>query len=282
MAVDALIRRLIPSTVLVSRNPLFTLASYVVDVTYGRYAEWRTGVRMPPLRYIVRTGVGNNILFPQLYYATAGHRIWEYFFSQGLAKLDSHIVDIGCGCGKSAAVLRDFSYGDARFSGHYYGFDIDPALVDWCRTHFPADRFTFSLVDGTSNLYPSSGKSGQTSSLAGCGDATIDFVFSQSLFSHLLEQELTNYIRESFRVLKTGGSMCMTFFCLEDVRALGLPGNRWTFRHTMGSAYVENLAFPEAAVAYQKQFILDLAKSIGFPNVEVVLPSYQSSLLCRK
>lgn len=282
MAVDALVRKLIPSTVLIARNPLFSAGSRVVDVTYGRYAEWRTGVKMPPLRYIVRTGVGNNILFPHLYYATAGHKVWEYFFAAGLANLESHIVDIGSGCGKSAVALRDFSYADVRFSGRYYGFDIDAALVEWCRSHFPADRFTFSLVNGKSKVYPSSGKAQEERSLAACADGTIDLVFSQSLFSHLLEEDLAHYVRESFRVLKPGGAMCMTFFCLEDLATLGLLGDRWSFAHKIGQAYVENMSFPEAAVAYEKNFIVELAKTIGFSSAQVVLPSYQSSLLCKK
>ena len=282
MAMEALVRKLIPSTVLIARNPLFSAASHVVDATYGRYAEWRTGVKMPPLRYIVRTGVGNNILFPHLYYATAGHKIWEYFFSAGLANLRSRIVDIGCGCGKSAVALRDFAYADARFSGHYYGFDIDAALIDWCRGHFPADHFTFSLVDGKNTLYPASGKSQQERSLAACSDSSIDLVFSQSLFSHLLEDDLAHYLRESLRVLRPGGAMCMTFFCLEDVAALGLLNKRWSFQHRIGQAYVETMAFPEAAVAYEKEAIINLSKSVGFSSAHVVLPAYQSSLLCRK
>jgi SAM-dependent methyltransferase len=282
MAVESLVRKLIPSTVLVARNPLFCAASCVVDATYGRYAEWRTGVKMPPLRYIVRTGVGNNILFPHLYYATAGHKVWQYFFSEGLANLESNIVDIGCGCGKSGAALRDFRYADVEFSGHYYGFDIDTALVDWCNGHFPPDHFTFSLVNGKSSLYPASGKPQAEKSLAVCQDKSIDLVFSQSLFSHLLEEDLENYVRESFRVLKPGGAMCMTFFCLEDLETLGLLGQRWSFAHKIGRAYVENEAFPEAAVAYERDVIVGLAQAVGFSSSKVILPTYQSSLLCKK
>jgi SAM-dependent methyltransferase len=282
MTVEALVRKLIPSTVLIARNPLFSAASHVVDATYGRYAEWRTGVKMPPLRYIVRTGVGNNILFPHLYYATAGHKVWQYFFSEGLANLESNIVDIGCGCGKSAAALRDFRYADVKFSGHYYGFDIDKALVDWCEGNFPAEHFTFSLVNGTSTVYPASGQPQAEKSLAVCPDDSIDLVFSQSLFSHLLEDDLENYVKESFRVLKPGGAMCMTFFCMEDLEALGLLGQRWSFRHLIGRAYVENATFPEAAVAYRRNVVTVLARQIGFSSAEVILPSYQSSLLCKK
>lgn len=76
--------------------------------------------------------------------------------------------------------------------------------------------------------------------------------------------------------------MCMTFFCLEDLAAQGLLGNRWKFRHQVGRAYVENLEFPEAAVAYEKATIVELAKSLGFFTADVLLPSHQSSLLCKK
>jgi SAM-dependent methyltransferase len=282
MAVEALVRKLVPSTVLIARNPVFSVASRLIDATYGWYAERRTGVTMPPLRYMVRTGVGNNILFPHFCYATAAHKIWQYFFSQGLARLDSHIVDIGSGCGKSAAILRDFQYADTRFSGHYYGFDIDREQVEWCKRHFPKDHFTFSTVDGESVVYPCSGRASSNQSLSVCKDDTIDFVFSQSLFSHLLQEDLKLYLRESYRVLRSGGAMCMTFFCIEDLRDLGLLGKRWTFRNKMGSALVENTAFPEAAVAYEKEVIIDFAKYAGFPSPEVILPAYQSSLLCIK
>jgi len=76
--------------------------------------------------------------------------------------------------------------------------------------------------------------------------------------------------------------MCMTFFCLEDLAAQGLLGNRWNFHHKIGRAYVENINFPEAAVAYDKATIVELAKSLGFSAADVLLPSHQSSLLCKK
>jgi len=282
LAVEMLIRKLIPSTVLIARNTLFSVASRVIDATYGRYAQWRMGVTMPPLRYMVRTGVGNNIFFPHFYYATAANNMWQYFFSCGLAKLDSHIVDIGCGCGKSAAILRDFKYAETRFSGHYYGFDIDHEQVEWCSRNFPADRFTFCSVDGNSTVYPSSGRAPVDKNLSICDDQSIDFVFSQSLFSHLLEDDLQRYLKESYRVLRPGGAMCMTFFCLEDLQNLGLLGKRWSFRYKEGRARVENPAFPEAAVAYEKAVLIKIASSAGFSRPEVILPSYQSSLLCIK
>jgi hypothetical protein len=51
-----------------------------------------------------------------------------------------------------------------------------------------------------------------------------DFIYSTSLYTHLLEDELGNYTRESFRVLRPNGVMYMTFFCMDSVEL----GNRWT------------------------------------------------------
>jgi len=45
-------------------------------------------------------------------------------------------------------------------------------------------------------------------------DDSVDFVFSTSLFTHLLENDLINYCREGYRVLKQGGSMAMYCFCI--------------------------------------------------------------------
>jgi len=282
VSMAAFVRRFIPSAVLIARHPLFAVLSRAIDGTYGRYAEWRTGVVMPPVRYMARTGVSNNILFPHFYYATAAHSVWEYFFSHDLARLDSRIVDIGCGCGKSAVTLRDFRYADARFTGHYYGFDIDREQVEWCRRHFPPEHFTFCTVDGRSAVYSGSGRVARGKVLAACTDESMDLVFSQSLFSHLLEEDLERYLRESYRVLRPGGAMCMTFFCMEDLQQLGLLGTRWSFGNRMGRARVENAAFPEAAVAYERADMVDAAKSAGFLFPRVILPSYQSSLLCIK
>ena len=72
--------------------------------------------------------------------------------------------------------------------------------------------------------------------------------------------------------------MYMTFFCIDDVEL----GRRWTFRHRHGNAYVENARFPEAAVAYKKAFLLEVAKTCGFPRGIGNPKNPQSELIARK
>lgn len=279
---NRLLRRLVPSTAALSRSFLYYPFSVVNDWTVGLASRLITKRRIPPLRYITRTGVGNNIVAPHFYYLTAGSDFWLYAFAQGWANLDSRIVDIGSGCGKGAVTLRDFKYMGEGFRGHYYGFDVDPDMVRWSQENFPANHFTFRTVDMFSKLYNPGEASKAQVRLEGCDNGSIDLVISHSLFSHLLEDDLRTYVQESARALRPGGVMAMTFFCMDDLRRLNLLGGRWTFAHRSGNAYIENLRYPEAAVGYECSWIDQVCKDAGFSKVEVRLPNYQSTLFCVK
>ncbi len=278
-AVNRRIRRWVPSTALLSRGWVFRVASWIPDRLARAFLGLLTKQPLPPLPLIVRTGVGNSVLFPHLYYLTASSPIWMYFFSNRYADLNSTVVDIGCGVGKSAVGLRDANYMGEEFCGQYLGFDVDPDMVDWCRAHFPADRFTFYRVDSASTVYNPAGRASRPH--LECADNTADLVFSQSLFSHLLEEDIRHYLAESYRMLKPGGWMLMTFFCLDDLEELNLMEGRWTFRHAVGSARVENLRYPESAVAYTRSWMIEAALSAGFAEADVILPNYQSTIACR-
>ena len=282
MDTTILLRKLVPSMPILSRSRWYYVFSVINDLTIGAITKTLTGRRIPPLRFITRTGVGNNIFMPHFYYLTAGTNFWLYAFSQGWANLNSRIADIGSGCGKAAASLRDFDYMGQRFRGHYYGFDVDPELVSWCRSNFDRSHFTFVEVDMFNTVYNPTRTSAAQLQLKGCPDCSIDLVLSHSLFSHLLEEDVRSYIMESARILKYGGVMAMTFFCMDDLRKLNLLGGRWTFLHRKGAAYIENLRYPEAAVAYDRVWIEGVCRDAGFRAIETRLPDYQSTLVCVK
>lgn len=277
---DRRVRRWIPSTVLLSRSRVFRFCSWLPDHLARAVLGIFTRQPLPPLHLIVRTGVGNSILLPHYRYLTESLHLWMYFFAKGYARLDATVVDIGSGTGRSAVGLRDLDYWGARFCGRYLGFDVDAEQIAWCQAHFPADRFSFTLVDMASNLYNARGSASRPR--LDCADSTADLVFSQSLFTHLLEDDLRHYLAEGYRILRPGGWMLMTFFCLDDLDGLGLLGGRWTFGHTLGAARVENLRYPEAAVGYTRAWMTEAAQSAGFAEADVILPSSQSTIACRK
>lgn len=275
-----LLRRIVPSTALLSRSAAFGVVSRGVDLV--ALPAWRliTPQRLPPLRYMVRTGVGNNVLFPHYYYLTAGADLWTFILGNGYATLDSTVVDIGSGVGKAALTLRDFDYLGNRFTGQYFGFDVDAEMVDWCATAFPSDRFHFSHVDARSAVYNPEG--GTAPPQLAVADGAADLVIAQSLLSHLLEDDVVHYLREAHRMLRPGRRMIATVFCLDDLQAQGNLGGRWTFEHQLGAARVENPRFPESAVAYPRSWLVDSARDAGFSQAEVLAASYHSILLCTK
>jgi predicted SAM-dependent methyltransferase len=110
-------------------------------------------------------------------------------------------------------------------------------------------------------------------------DDSIDFVFSQSLFSHLLEREARNYLAESFRLMKPGGCASHSFFLID--RPPPTMGDRHTFSHKLGNVHVESLE-PEAAVAYNSEFVTNLAKEVGFTRAAFRYEHAQPVLICRK
>ncbi len=267
-----LVRKLYPSNSLLSYNPVFKVAGNAIANLLGApFPEFRD---LPPNHLRVRVGVGTKIVNNHAHHLQIGSQFWIECFARGYLTASADIMEIGCGCGRIAAHLKaDY------FSGTYLGIDIDPEMIDYCRAHFPAPKFVFALSPHKSSTY----HSGELSS-PDCELFTIaqpesrDFVFSTSLFTHLLENEVAFYLQQSFRALRPKGMAVMSFFCMESVE-MGKP---WTFSHRAGNAFVDDERYPEAAVAYGTASMVEMAKEAGFSEVAVSGRRVQSFLIARK
>ena len=279
-SVERLARRIVPSTSLLSHNPLF---KFLVDTSDPvPRAIWPEFRKLPPNHLRIRVGVANRFFSNQTLHLNGAEPFWLYFMAEGAVNFQSTIVDIGCGFGRYAHHLRDFRYQDTTFTGKYIGVDIDVEMLERCRRHFDAPRFEFLLSPHASKSYNRPGESSSTYAIP-VADQSADFVFSRSLFTHLLEPELRNYLEESFRIMKPGATMAMSIFCLDYPPPT--YGGRHTFSHKIGNAAVESLAVPEAAVAYTESFIVNLTREIGFSQVEITgkdFSVWQPDLVARK
>ncbi len=277
--IDAAVRRVAPSVPVLSRSRLLMAPLDAMDWLVSR----ALGVagEMPPNRFRVRVGAGNRLLFNQVQHREMGVGFWLNRISEGSVRLDSRILDIGCGCGRYASVLAGSRFaGHVEFTGHYTGVDVDEQMLAWCRRRFPADRFTFLAVPMRSEVYHPDAD-GEAAARLDVPDASQDFVFSVSLFTHLLADDVEGYLRETARVLAPGAAMRMTVFCLDDLRELGVLGGRWTFTHRRGPAFIENERYPEAAVAYERAWLLDACVRAGLVDARVLPAPGQSALVAR-
>jgi len=279
MGVNGLVRRLVPSISRLTYNPAVKAFLGLFDILPKLlFRELRD---LPPNYMRVRIGVENRVFANHLVYLERGKDLWLYAFAEGMCGLDSTIVEIGCGCGRRTHHLRDLKVHSERFSGKYVGIDIDEEMLAWCRANFDAPRFQFlnSTHDSRSYVNRSATDAYYTIPLE---DGSVDFVLATSLLTHLLEEQMMNYFRESARVLKPGCYMAMTCFCL-DYRPRTL-GDRHTFKHRIGNAHVESLAQPEAAVGYTEAFLFESAREAGFSEARILHgeTDVQHLLLCRR
>jgi SAM-dependent methyltransferase len=281
LSFDRAIRKLFPSTSLLTFNPLFRMTINAFDVIPKLiYPEFRD---LPPNHLRVRIGVGNRILNNQVHFLVHARDFWMFVFTQGLADARSNILDIGSGCGRWAHWLRDYNFRGRRFTGSYVGIDIDGEAIAWCEKHYDAERFRFHHSTHASVSYHQDGEKTAHYRVPE-PDGTFDLVVSNSLLTHVLEGELENYIQESYRLLKPGGAIMHSHFNLDYPPAT--YGTRHTFQHPLGNARVESLEQPEAAVAYRTNYLFKIARAAGFKDCEIVhMPGgaqHQPILLCKK
>jgi SAM-dependent methyltransferase len=271
---DRAMRKLVPSVGKISYNPVINIVGDAVAFALSLpFPELRD---LPPNHLRIRIGVGNRVLTNHVHFVEMGNGIWLDFISKQYCSSTSDVVELGCGCGRIARPLKG-----SWFQGTYVGVDLDGEMIDYCRNHFPKEKFTFVLSPHKSQTYSPSGTAtivGTTEKLAIAEAASKDFIYSISLYSHLLEPEFKEYLQETARILRPGGQMYATFFCIEHVDL----GERWTFNYQIGNSYVENEQLPEAAVAYKEEYVRKLVQDAGFTNIIISPKKLQSALVAQK
>jgi ubiquinone/menaquinone biosynthesis C-methylase UbiE len=119
------------------------------------------------------------------------------------------VLDIGSGIGRVAIPLTEY----LSEEGRYEGFDVVEKGVQWCQTHitrqFP--NFQFQYIPLNNDLYRSDGQDATQFSFP-YPDDQFDLIVVNSVFTHMLPEEVDNYLGEIRRVLETDWQvLCFLF-----------------------------------------------------------------------
>jgi SAM-dependent methyltransferase len=136
--------------------------------------------------------------------------------------------------------------------GTYDGFDIVRRWIRWCRRNITAayPNFHFTHADVYNSHYNRRGVPAAEYRFP-YGDASFDFVFATSLFTHLDPAAARNYLREAQRVLAPGGTLLATFFLIdEEVENPALDFNVDRGDHRLLSA-----TDPDWAIAFDRSIL---------------------------
>ena len=139
---------------------------------------------------------------------------------------DANIVDVGCGIGRLAFQLIEF----LSTRGRYAGIDVCLDSIVWCRRNISVrhPNFSFYHLDAFSEVYNPFGRFSTTELQLPVPDHSVDRVFAGSLFTHLMEDEVIQYMREFRRILRADGFVYTSFFLYSRAALESAKVNRKT------------------------------------------------------
>ncbi len=126
-------------------------------------------------------------------------------------------------------------------------------------------NFEFEAVDLYNKRYNPEGKTKAADFRFPFDDDSFDFALATSLFTHLLPEDMRHYLSEAARVVRSGGTLFLTFCLLnEDILA---RKESWdpalSFAHVLQGCVVNNKEIPEAVVAYDEDDVAVAASAAG-------------------
>lgn len=218
------------------------------------------GDSLTPPRSLISVGDGD--------FAAIGKEFLGYFKDLAGLQPDEKVLEIGCGVGRMAIPLTTF----LSDPGEYVGFDIVRPEIRWCQKRITPRfaNFHFHYVDIRNEQTNRRGRQPASSCHFPFTDGRFDFVFLTSVFTHMLLEDIENYLQEISRVLKPSGRMLATCFLLDPPARERLKKMNSRFRHAYGDSLAIDPRLPEASIAHEETVIRKLFDKSGLALQEPV------------
>ncbi len=207
---------------------------------------------LEPPKGLIYTGSGEFI--------KQGEEWVEFFKSNTTLNENSNVLDIGSGIGRIAVPMTKF------LKGNYCGFEPVQQGVDWCQNNISSKftNFNFLYVDLFNDLYKSNGINA-ANYVFPYQKNYFDFACSISVFTHMLPDEVKNYLKEALKVLEKGGFLVATFFILDSESKSLMQNNKdFNFKFDLGHYALMDNVVKSANVGYDKDFLFKQFENIGF------------------
>jgi ubiquinone/menaquinone biosynthesis C-methylase UbiE len=218
------------------------LARKLVFLPHDLMAGLSKSERLHPPRRLIYTGGGD--------FVETGDRFVKYFIEHGGLDKNDNVLDIGSGIGRLAIPLTSYLSGDAS----YNGFDVIAQGVDWCKENISVKHrhFNFHHIELKNDLYRNDGSEAKEYRFP-LEDQSQDFIFLISVFTHLVPEEMENYLSEIGRLLDSDKSCFATFFILDKENENRNPS--FNFNYEYGHYSLMDDKVKSANVAFEKDYL---------------------------
>jgi len=218
-------------------------------------------------RYLLRRAGGRNPLLPPPWlhdigegFEEPGREFLGHFTRLGGLEPGDRVLDIGSGTGRMALPLTTY-----LTSGSYDGVDIVLPSVQWCaRAYRKHPNFHFHHSD-IYNKYYNDGPVKASEYKFPFADASFDFIFLTSVFTHMLTSDVRHYLGGIRRIITPSGTVFMTAFLLnaETRQLIAADSARFSFSHPLDGCLAEIEEVPERATAYEQDDFLAMVEESG-------------------
>ena len=213
---------------------------------------------------------------PQTYkdFKQNGAEFLRYYVELCGLRPEEKILDVGSGIGRKTLPLVDY----LNERGSYDGLELVKSGVDWCTEKYTRryPNFRFHLIDVYNELYNPSGRYKAAQYQFPFADGQFDFVVLNSVFTHMVAEEVEHYLGEIARVLKTGGRCLISFFLLNEESLPLIADGKSTIdlRHEIGPALALSRERPELAIGFSEDYVARVYQKLG---LEIRKPIYYGS-----
>lgn len=218
----------------------------------------RKGDELVPPRGMIYIGSGD--------FVKQGKRLMQLLIEHTGLTPQGSVLDIGCGIGRLAAPLT--KYLDKE--GRYEGFDVVKTGIDWCNENIAAryPNFHFVWVSLKNDLYNLDTNKESTSFAFPYPASSFDSIVLTSVFTHMMPDDVTHYLREISKVLRPGGKCMTTFFIINgNIKEKMKNGlTKFKFKYPYEGYYLMDKKVKEANVAYDEATLL---RTIGHCGLKV-------------
>lgn len=228
------------------QNPVINLVLLAVN-PFDYAFRFLNGLSyLPPYSIRVRSnGVAKQFGGKVFFYL--GNQLAEYLKTYTNLNSQSKVLEIGCGCGRTAYALSNILDDDK-----FIGTDIEKRSLESCKNNplLCRKKFRFDHLNVQNDEYNPNGSIPASSYKFPYADHEFDIIFLVSVFTHMLSDDVKNYIKEISRMLKPGGKCMITAFLMDK----GRKTNGISFPYNEKDHYFYNKTMPEVAVGYFLNF----------------------------
>lgn len=220
---------------------------------------------IPPKRYnYINIGSNEDI----------GKEFLSYFVTYGDLKPSDYVLEIGSGFGRMAIPLTKY----LSHEGSYEGIDILKDGINWCQSNFTKryPNFKFHKIDVYNARYNPSGIYLPSNFKFPFKDASFDFLYLTSVFTHMYPDAIKNYLKEICRVLKPEAKCFISYYLLNDKSLNNINQNKGTynFKYEVNDFRIEDDSDPLFQIAFKEELIRKFYENA---NIRIIEPIHYGS-----